>query len=130
MPGYQRIDVVNELRAEVYVAVPESLAVASLRNLLDNALRYSPAASRVELYMAVDKQRLLLRVRDAGSGLTEEQAEQAKQRFWRTASGHSGSGLGLAIVQAVTERYGGELRLQTAPTGGLDAVLYLPLSQS
>lgn len=130
VPGYQRIDVVNELTAEVYVAVPESLALASLRNLLDNALRYSPAASRVELYMAVDKQRLLLRVRDAGAGLTEAQIEHAKQRFWRTSNAHSGSGLGLAIVQAVTERYGGELRLQAAPTGGLDAALYLPLSQN
>lgn len=129
VPGYQRIDVVNELTDEVYVAVPESLAVASLRNLLDNALRYSPSESRVELYMAVDQQRLLLRVRDAGAGLSVTQIEQAKQRFWRTANAQSGSGLGLAIVQAVTERYGGELHLQAAPTGGLDALLYFPLGQ-
>ena len=130
LPGYQRIEVVNELTDDVYVAVPESLAVASLRNLLDNALRYSPPDSRIELYMAVQQQRLLLRVRDTGAGLSAAQFEQAKQRFWRTASStQSGSGLGLAIVQAVTERYGGALHLQAAPTGGLDALLYLPLSQ-
>ncbi len=127
-PGYQRIEVVNELTSEVAVAVPASLAVASLRNLLDNALRYSPADCPVELYMAVENQRLLLRVRDAGAGLPAADIEQAKQRFWRTASTPSGSGLGLAIVQAVTERYGGELRLQAAPSGGLDALLYFPLS--
>lgn len=130
VPGYQRIDVVNELTAEVYVAVPESLAVASLRNLLDNALRYSPSDNNVELYMALENKQLLLRVRDAGVGLSAVDIEQAKQRFWRTANTQSGSGLGLAIVQAVTERYGGELRLQAAPTGGLDALLYLPLSQA
>ena len=130
VPGYQRIEVVNELTAEVYVAVPESLAVASLRNLLDNALRYSQPDSSVELYMALEDKQLLLRVRDAGVGLSAADIEQAKQRFWRTASSQSGSGLGLAIVQAVTERYGGELRLQAAPTGGLDALLYLPLSQA
>ncbi len=130
VPGYQRIEVVNELTDEVYVAVPESLAVASLRNLLDNALRYSPAESSVELYMALEDKQLLLRVRDAGVGLSAADIEQAKQRFWRTAATQSGSGLGLAIVQAVTERYGGELRLQAAPTGGLDALLYLPLSQA
>lgn len=130
VPGYQRIEVVNELTAEVYVAVPESLAVASLRNLLDNALRYSPSNSSVELYMALEDKQLLLRVRDSGVGLSAADIEQAKQRFWRTASTPSGSGLGLAIVQAVTERYGGELRLQAAPTGGLDALLYLPLSQA
>ncbi len=129
VPGYQRIDVVNELTDEVYVAVPESLAVASLRNLLDNALRYSPAESSVELYIAIEQKYLLLRIRDSGKGLTQAHIEQAKQRFWRTASTQSGSGLGLAIVQAVTERYGGELRLQAAPTGGLDALLYLPLRQ-
>ncbi len=130
VPGYQRIEVVNELTQDVHVAVPASLAVASLRNLLDNALRYSPADSSVELYMAVEQQHLLLRVRDAGAGLSALDIEQAKQRFWRTASAPSGSGLGLAIVQAVTERYGGELRLQAAPTGGLDALLYFPLSQT
>lgn len=129
VPGYQRIEVVNELTEEVYVAVPESLAVASLRNLLDNALRYSPADSSVELYIGLEQHHLLLRVRDSGAGLTDEHLKQAKQRFWRTASTQGGSGLGLAIVQAVTERYGGELRLQAAPNGGLDALLYLPLSQ-
>lgn len=130
VPGYQRIEVVSELTEDVLVAVPGSLAVASLRNLMDNALRYSPQESPVELFMTVQDERLLLRVRDAGAGLSETQIQQAKQRFWRTANGHSGSGLGLAIVQAVTERYGGELLLQPSPQGGLDALLYLPLSST
>lgn len=129
VPGNERIEVNNQLSEDVLIAVPESLAVASLRNLLDNALRYSPELSCVELYMALEDKYLLLRVRDSGKGLSAAHIEQAKQRFWRTASTHSGSGLGLAIVQAVTERYGGELYLQAAPSGGLDALLYLPLSQ-
>lgn len=128
VPGYQRIEVVSELMDDVLVAVPGSLAVASLRNLLDNALRYSPAESPVELFMTVEQETLLLRVRDAGAGLSADQLKQVKQRFWRTANGHNGSGLGLAIVQAVTERYGGELILKPAPSGGLDALLYFPLS--
>lgn len=130
VPGYQRIAVVSEITDDVLVAVPGSLAVASLRNLMDNALRYSPVESPVELLMAVENESLLIRVRDAGPGLTEAQAKQAKQRFWRTANGHNGSGLGLAIVQAVTERYGGKLVLQPSPSGGLDALLYLPLSNT
>lgn len=129
VPGNERIEVNNQLSEDVLIAVPESLAVASLRNLLDNALRYSPELSCVELYMALEDKYLLLRVRDSGKGLSAAHIEQAKQRFWRTASTQSGSGLGLAIVQAVTERYGGELHLQAAPSGGLDALLYLPLSQ-
>ena len=128
VPGYQRIEVDNQLTSDVFIAVPESLAVASLRNLLDNALRYSPPHSVVELYMTVQHEHLLLRVRDAGAGLSVSDIEQAKQRFWRRSSTHSGSGLGLAIVQAVIERYGGELRLQAAPTVGLEALLYFPLS--
>ncbi len=63
-----------------------------LRNLLDNALRYSPADSPVELQLTIKGRYLCLRVRDAGSGLSSEQLEQAKQRFWSTASAERGSG--------------------------------------
>ena len=129
VPGNERIEVHSELTEDVYIALPESLAVAVLRNLLDNALRYSPADSPVELLLTVHNQCLCLRVRDAGLGLSTEQLEQAKQRFWSTASAEHGSGLGLAIVQAVCQRYGGQLLLQAAPDQGLDAVLYLPLSR-
>ena len=129
VPGNERIEVHSELSEDVYIALPESLAVAVLRNLLDNALRYSPADSPVELLLTVEGQRLCLRVRDAGLGLSTEQFEQAKQRFWSTASAERGSGLGLAIVQAVCQRYGGQLLLQTAPNAGLDAIVYLPLSE-
>ena len=128
VPGYQRIEVISELVDDVLVAVPGSLAVASLRNLLDNALRYSPAETPVELFIAVVQETLLLRVRDAGTGLSDTQIQHAKQRFWRTTNSHNGSGLGLAIVQAVTERYGGKLILQPSPSGGLDALLHFPLS--
>ena len=129
VPGNERIEVHSGLSEDVHIALPESLAVAVLRNLLDNALRYSPADSPVELLLAVEGQRLCLRVRDAGLGLSSEQFEQAKQRFWSTASAERGSGLGLAIVQAVCQRYGGQLLLQAAPNAGLDAIVYLPLSQ-
>lgn len=129
VPGSERIEVQSELPADIFIALPESLAVAALRNLLDNALRYSPAGSTVELLLTVEQHRLRLCVRDSGPGLSAENIEQAKQRFWRTASVERGSGLGLAIVQAICERYGGQLLLEAAPNEGLDAVLYLPLSR-
>lgn len=129
VPGSERIEVQSELSADVFIALPESLAVAALRNLLDNALRYSPAGSTVELLLTIEQQRLRLCVRDSGPGLSAANIEQAKQRFWRTASVERGSGLGLAIVQAICERYGGQLLLEAAPSEGLDAVLYLPLSR-
>ena len=129
VPGNERIEVQSELAEDIFIAVPESLAVAALRNLLDNALRYSPVGSTVELLLAVEQQRLFVRVRDSGHGLSAAHIEQAKQRFWSTANAERGSGLGLAIVEAVCERYGGQLLLQAAPHGGLDAILYLPLSR-
>ena len=129
VPGSECIEVQSELLADVFIALPESLAVAALRNLLDNALRYSPAGSTVELLLTVEQQRLRLCVRDSGPGLSAANIEQAKQRFWRSASVERGSGLGLAIVQAICERYGGQLLLEAAPSEGLDAVLYLPLSR-
>lgn len=127
VPGHERIEVHNGLVEDVEIALPESLAVVVLRNLLDNALRYSPANSPVELALTVQNQYLCLRVRDTGVGLSAEQLEQAKERFWSTANAGHGSGLGLAIVQAICQRYGGQLLLQPAPEQGLDAIVYLPL---
>ena len=128
VPGNERIEVQSELAEDVLIALPESLAVAALRNLLDNALRYSPATTPVELSLTLEQLHLCIRVRDSGNGLSAAHIDQAKQRFWRTATAERGSGLGLAIVEAVCERYQGQLLLQAAPDGGLDALLYLPLS--
>ena len=110
-------------RAEL--ALPQALAVTALRNLLDNALRYTPAENSVSLRMVVNTESVIYSVIDNGPGLSSDDKKQALSRFWRRGSGH-GSGLGLSIVAAINQRFGGRLELLAVSAGGLEARLSLP----
>ena len=107
------------------LAVPPALAVAALRNLIDNALRYSPAESMVEVVTELERDTLRFRVIDRGPGFKPGDHAQAIQRFWRGRGG-SGSGLGLAIVDAIATRYGGHIALGSGDGAGTVAELVLP----
>lgn len=110
------------------LAVPPALAVAALRNLIDNALRYSPPEQAVEVLTETDVGIVRFRVVDHGPGLLPGEHEQAMQRFWRARGTQSGSGLGLAIVDAIATRYGGHVGLKQNEGNGICAELVLPRS--
>lgn len=112
--------------------IPRSMLEVALRNLVDNALRYSPQGSTVELRMDFDGTAgyCRLQVADRGPGLGTGQAKQIGQRFWRGDQGrrHSdGAGLGVSIVLAIVERFGGRLDMKAREEGGLIAELLVPL---
>ncbi|NMM14546.1 MAG: two-component sensor histidine kinase [Rhodoferax sp.] len=107
------------------LALPQALAVTALRNLLENALRHSPAKNSVLLEIRRGPDTVRFSVCDQGPGLSEEALVLAKQRFWRRGSDR-GSGLGLSIVVAIAERFGGSFELLQRPEGGLEARLILP----
>ena len=96
----------------------------ALSNLVDNALRYCPAGSRVEIMVGTDPPTLL--VSDNGPGLAADEREAVLERFvrGRSAAGE-GSGLGLAIVREIADLHGAELRLQDSALGGLAVQLCL-----
>lgn len=82
-----------------------------LRNLLDNAIRYTPAGGRVAVTVK-NVEGIALEVRDTGPGIAETEREQVQQRFYRiTGSGEEGSGLGLSIVRRIAELHGAKLEL-------------------
>ncbi len=112
--------------ATAVLSVPEPLLVSALRNLLDNALRHTAAAVSVGLQIRRVDQRVEFAVLDEGPGMTPAELLQAPQRFWRRSGGTSGSGLGLSIVDAIAQRYGGELRLERRNPRGLEATLSFP----
>ena len=107
------------------LALPQALAVTALRNLLENALRYSPAEYSVRLEIRHWADTISFSVFDRGPGLSDAELVLATQRFWRRGSGR-GSGLGLSIVAAITERFGGSFELLQRSEGGLEAKLTLP----
>jgi signal transduction histidine kinase len=99
-----------------------------LRNLVDNALRYTPAGGQVRVGVAREGDQARLRVDDSGPGIPPEQHERVFERFVRgdAAAGQTGSGLGLAIVRGIALRHGATLRLDRSPLGGLRVDLGFP----
>ena len=102
---------------------PELLRVA-LRNLLDNALRYSPADSPITLGVDTESAAARLWVADSGPGVPEEELPRLTERFYRGSDvTREGSGLGLAIVARIAQLHGARLSLENRPEGGLLAML-------
>ena len=102
----------------VIASVQAELLSEALGNLVDNALRYCPPGSRVEISVQADPPALL--VADSGPGLPADEREAVLERFarGRDAPG-DGSGLGLAIVREIAELHGARLQLEDCALGGL-----------
>lgn len=114
--------------ARPLAALPDTLLDCAVRNLVDNALKYSPPERPVEVDAAIAMDWLVVAVRDHGPGLTPAQCAQAAEPFWRGQRQVEGAGLGLSIVATIAARHGGMLVLAPAPEGGLCARLSLPLA--
>ena len=107
---------------------PEALRVL-LRNLLDNAVKYTPAGGRVDVSLALVQGRPVLTVEDSGPGIAPEERERVFDRFYRASGSASetGSGLGLAIVQVIAARHGAALELgHSDRLGGLRVSVTFP----
>ncbi len=99
----------------------------AMTNLLDNAIKFSPAHGTVEMVGERTADGLVLAVRDYGPGIPADEIERVTGRFYRGDSARHtpGFGLGLTLVRAVAQLHGGTLSLQNA-TPGLRAIMMLP----
>lgn len=99
------------------------------RNLLDNAIKYSPASGRVRVALTTDGAQARLEVRDDGRGMDDDERTHAFEPFWRgsdTAAG--GTGLGLHLVQQLVQAHGGSVHAHSDGRGrGSSFVVQLPL---
>jgi two-component system, OmpR family, sensor histidine kinase MprB len=109
------VDVETRLEPTTIRGVPVRLERA-IGNLLDNAAKWSPPGSRVEVLLRQGE----LTVRDHGPGIDPDDLPRVFDRFYRApgARGVPGSGLGLAIVRQVVEEHGGSVTAENDPTGG------------
>ncbi len=124
-------ELILDARSPVTVAGERSSLTALVRNLVDNALRYSPPRTRVDVGVWEDADAAWLRVDDAGPGIPASDRLRVFDRFYRRESGgEEGTGLGLAIVRTVAERHGAALSLDASPAGGLRVTLRLPRAAS
>ncbi|MEK6207159.1 MAG: HAMP domain-containing sensor histidine kinase [Chloroflexota bacterium] len=107
---------------------PDKLAQLFL-NLLDNAVKHSPRGTTVRVRGNRDDGAVVIRVRDAGSGLPEGAQARLFQRFYRGENAErDGAGLGLAIAQAIAQAHGGTIRASNVEGGGAEFAVRLPLA--
>jgi signal transduction histidine kinase len=99
-------------------------------NLLENAIRHSPAGGRVEVRARPDRGRVAIEVLDEGPGIPEEEASRVFERFYRADTARSssagGAGLGLAIARWIVDLHGGEIWAERREPTGCRMVVLLP----
>jgi signal transduction histidine kinase len=103
-----------------------------LNNIMDNALRHTPAGGRVELKTQLTGNRIQLTVKDSGTGVTSAEAAHLFDRFYRVdesrARNDGGSGLGLAIAKSIVEMHGGKIWAESEIGQGLKVIIELPMA--
>lgn len=126
----KNISIVVGGRTEGKVFGDQDLLVTALRNLIDNAIRYSPANTRVGIGVRSREGLISISVTDQGEGLSAEDQERVFERFYRVDAARSrhtgGTGLGLSIVKHVAQNHGGEVTLWSQPGQGSTFTLRLP----
>jgi len=102
----------------------------AVANLLDNAIKYTPAGGRVEVEAHLEQQQALISVSDTGIGLKPEELPKIWERLYRGEASHSqrGLGLGLSLVRAVVLAHKGTVEAHSQPGQGSQFVLRLPFS--
>ncbi|HYW43898.1 MAG TPA: HAMP domain-containing sensor histidine kinase [Bryobacteraceae bacterium] len=108
---------------------PEAISVA-LRNLVDNALKYSPGHPTVWVEWGVEKEFVAIRVRDQGPGVAESEKKAIFRKFVRgsaaAAANVKGSGVGLAMVRDIVVAHRGGVTVASAPGQGSTFTMWLP----
>jgi signal transduction histidine kinase len=123
------------LHADVRDPLPEIRGDAErlrqvLTNLIDNAIKYSPAGGQVEVRAYRENGRARIDVRDHGPGIAKEDQKLIFEKFGRVTgrdSSRPGTGLGLFIARSIAEAHGGVLEVHSAPDQGATFTLELPL---
>lgn len=119
---------VNQVPPQCWVSGdPETLSRV-LENVMDNAIKHTPAQGKVELHCTREGPDWVLRCDDEGPGVFEADLQRIFEPFFRSSSagGTPGHGLGLAIARSAIENHGGSIQAVNRPRGGLSVRIRLP----
>jgi two-component system, OmpR family, sensor kinase len=127
----RKIDLGMSAAQPVYVLGDPDALQTLLRNLIDNAVRYTPVGGTVDVSVQEsDEPRTLLRVVDTGPGIAPDERKRVFDRFYRPpGTSPPGSGLGMAIVKAIADAHGAVVTLDSGPSGqGLAVTVSFPFA--
>ncbi len=125
----KRIQIEFEEHNAVPIMANTQLITILVRNIIDNAIKYTPVGGNVMIYMEGSDKKLQFKVEDSGPGIPPDQYENSMKRFHRcveNAHTAQGSGLGFSIVERITSMYGAELALGKSQFGGLKVTVTFP----
>lgn len=97
-------------------------------NVLDNAAKHGGAGKRIDVSTACEDGKFVIRVRDYGPGIPEEELPFVKQKFYKGSSKARGSGIGLAVCDEIVRLHGGMFDIANAEGGGAVVTISLPMS--
>lgn len=98
-------------------------------NILDNAAKHGGEGKRIEASIHYDGGSVLVRIRDYGPGIPEDELPLVKKKFYKGSSKARGTGIGLAVCDEIVQMHGGTLTLENAPGGGTLVTICLPAAQ-
>ena len=108
-----------------------ALLQSLLRNIVDNAIRYSPLNGQVKIECLKEQDKVIIQISDSGPGIPLELRERVTERFYRvTGSGQQGSGLGLSIVDKIAQLHSAQWQLLDSDLGGLCVHFEFPLTRA
>ena len=96
-------------------------------NIFDNALKYGREGKRIEVYIGMVEDYIIISIRDFGQGVEDDELENLTMRFYKGSnSKERGSGIGLAVCEEIIKYHGGRLELSNAEGGGFQVTLTMP----
>lgn len=98
-------------------------------NILDNAAKHGGEGKRIEAAMTYEDDQVVVRIRDYGPGIPEDEIPLVKKKFYKGSSKARGTGIGLAVCDEIVEMHGGTLTLENAEGGGTLVTVRLPAAQ-
>jgi two-component system OmpR family sensor kinase len=126
----KHIDIGVEGAQDAQVVVHELELFTLVKNLVDNAIRYTPVGGRIDLSVVVENHQATLKIKDSGPGIPFAERDRVFDPFYRSlGSDQVGSGLGLSIVKTIADRIGAQVLLafsDDAEQSGLCISLVIP----
>ena len=98
-------------------------------NILDNAAKHGGEGGRIEAWIHLEDPDVVVRIRDYGPGIPEDEIPLVKRKFYKGSSKARGTGIGLAVCDEIVQMHNGELTLENADGGGTLVTVRLPITQ-